>query len=308
MKRLKTLLITLLIVVTLAMSFGCGTTNTTNSSSTSSSSNSSVRPTTSSTSSISSISPDDSSTSKSPIIPRVDSPAESGSGLIIPEIDSDEDSGTQTPSSKEEESSNSSSWVPSIIDRDESSNVFDEIDDSVKYTYNASTVKFTTVNGSFSTSSGSGTYSDFKTTNTYSLAVCTSVKFPYGTLSCDMKNVSDADSGIVFGLSGSGSSFWEGSGVSYYFFFLNKSGVAYLGKTDNGNWSVCKYVSYSYNTTSYYNLKVVFQGSKICCYVNGELLFAYRDSNVLKGTGFGIRSSQSGVEFKNISVTNNYNY
>lgn len=204
-----------------------------------------------------------------------------------------------------------SEWIADIIVKEDGGeDIFgDDFDDSIKYTYDSTTVAFSTVSGGFTTESGSGLFADHTSTTTGSMAVCTSVAFPYGTISVDVKTQTNTDTGIVFGLSCSNkTSFWEGYGVSYYFFFLGQDGTAYLGKTDNGHWTVVKIVDYTFNATDYFNLKVVYKGSAIYCFVNGALMFAVRDSAALTGTGFGIRTGASGVAFKNLTVTNDYVY
>ena len=202
-------------------------------------------------------------------------------------------------------------FVPDIVVKDEgSSDIFgDNFDDSIKYTYNSSTVIFRSVAGGFNTATGNGEFVDFTSTAAGSMSVSTSVSFPYGTISCDVKTVADTDSGIIFGLSDGGrNSYWEGGGISYYFFFLGRDGTAYLGKTDNGTWYVVKTIDYTFNYTDYYNLKVVYKGSAIYCFVNDDLVFACRESSPLTGTGFGVRAGASGVSFKNLTVTSDYVY
>ena len=201
-------------------------------------------------------------------------------------------------------------WIPDIVVKEDDTNIFDDdFDDSVKYTYNASTVTFKTVAGSLTTAQGSGIFTDFTTTAQGSMAVCTTQAFPYGTISVDVKTLTNTDSGIVFGLSDSGANtYWEGNGVSYYFFFLGQDGTVYLGKTDNGRWYVVKIVDFTFNANTVYNLKVVYKGSAIYGFVDGDLKFAVRDSEPLSGTGFGVRSGASGVQFTNLTVTNDYVY
>ncbi len=205
-------------------------------------------------------------------------------------------------------------WMPQVLVKDndptETDKLNSDFDDSTKYTYNSSTVAFKTVAGALTTQAGTGEFPTFTTTAGNSMAVCNTAQapFPYGTISCDVKTVTDTDSGIVFGLSSSAPSYWEGAGIGYYFFFLGRDGTAYLGKTDNGMWYVVNIVDYSFNSVDTYNLKVVFKGTTIYCYVNNDLMFAVRDTAALKGTGFGVRSGAAGVVFSNLTVTNDYNY
>ena len=65
-------------------------------------------------------------------------------------------------------------------------------------------------------------------------------EFIYGHLSVDINIGNEKkDNGIIFSLEDNDlANFWEGNQVSYYFYFISISGTAYLGKTDNGNWSM----------------------------------------------------------------------
>lgn len=202
-------------------------------------------------------------------------------------------------------------WIPDIIDRDEPNDEFlDDFDDSQTYVYSRETVTLEKVNGGILNGEDEGGLGNYVTTGANSMAVSTteSAPFPYGTITCSVKTKTNTDSGIVFGLNSNVSSFWEGSGISYYFFFLGRDGTAYLGKTDNGIWAECHVVTYAFNANDFYRLKVVYIGNKICCYVNDELMFGIRDNNSLKGTRYGVRSGASGVEFKDLTITNEYRY
>ena len=214
----------------------------------------------------------------------------------------------ETSAAEVDDSVPAGKWIPEIIDRDTATDI--AFDDSVKHDYNSMNVTFQTVNGTMTHVVGNGTFSDFRTTSDYALTVSASASEPfrYGTLSCDVKTPTTTDSGIVFGLTSNISPFWEFYGVSYYFFFLGRDKTAYLGKTVDGNWFVCKIVDYTFNASDYYNLKVVWAGGKICCYVNGDLVIGYRDLSPLQGGRFGVRSSSAGAEFRNIVVKSDYEY
>lgn len=174
-------------------------------------------------------------------------------------------------------------------------------DDSVKYSYSYA---FRTVNGQISAENGVYTAQAAN-----SMAVDNKTAFPYGTISCTVRSNNTNDSGIVFGLSENGaSSYWE-NGVSYYFFFLGQGGNAYLGKV-NGGWSALKVVKFTsaIDSSKDYTLKVVLKSNKICCYIDGELMFGYKDEKFLEGTCYGLRAGAAGVTFSNVSVTNEYFY
>ncbi len=214
-------------------------------------------------------------------------------------------------SSEPGEQPESKPWTPAIIDDDPDKSIGDDvIDDSARYVYDNATVSFTAANGGYSTS-GSGALYNLTATRNDSLIVSTteSSPFGYGTFSATFKPVADADIGIVFGLDSTSNYFWEGRGINYYFFFLGRDGKnAFLGETKNGEWYTCTYKAFTFNTIEEFNLKVVLRGTKICCYVNDELVFGYRDANVLKGTRWGVRSGAANVTFSNIFVTNDYLY
>ena len=102
----------------------------------------------------------------------------------------------------------------------------------------------------------------------------------------------------------------EGEGIEYYFLFLGQGGSAYLGKTQNGKWSTLKVVQLSsaVDENKDYNLKAVYASNKILFYIDGELIFGYKDSAALKGTKFGFRTGASGVTFKDFTATSEYLY
>ena len=235
-----------------------------------------------------------------PVSPKVVREAEAPEGTVAPSV-------KEQASQPDEEGV----WVPEIIDRDKDNTLGDEsIDDSIRYTYDKDLCSLFAASGGMVTSEGTGALLDYDTTAANTLMVSTeqSSPFPYGTFSCDVRTAKDTDSGIVFGLSSSSVSFWEGNGTSYYFYFLGRDGTAYLGKTDNGSWYVLKIVDYSFNFEDYYNLKVVFRGSKILCYVNNDLVLSYRDMTPLTGTRWGLRSGAASVSFKNVVLTSDYSY
>jgi len=234
------------------------------------------------------------SPSRNPVNPQVQGSASANTNVISAQISA---SSSQT----------SQSWIPEIIVGETGAEV-PNIDDSVKYDYSASKLSFRVANGTFSETNVSNKISNWTTTGTNNLLYTTSVAFPYGTITCNVKTLTTTDSGIVFGLSSSSTTFWEGSGISYYFFFLSQEGTAYLGKTNNSTWSILKQVAYNFNDTDTYQLKVIYQGSKICCYVNNEFMIGVRDIAPLSGTAFGIRSGASGVSFTDLAITNDYLY
>lgn len=128
-------------------------------------------------------------------------------------------------------------------------------------------------------------------------------EFVYGSLQATMNtNGGQADNGIIFSLTTNEThTYWE-SDVSYYFFFINFSGGAYLGKVDYGTWTACQYAPISgYNPNSSYTLKVEKDDTTINCYINDILYFTHADPFPLEGTGYGLRAGGTNVSYTNIT-------
>ncbi len=132
------------------------------------------------------------------------------------------------------------------------------------------------------------------------LAVREGDTFAYGSLSATFTHSGNADNGIVFGLSAPASgSFWEGYGISYYFFFLDTNGTVRLGKTDNGLWTNCAETPGGFTDGSH-TLKVERDDITINCYVDDVLYLSFTDSNPLLGTDYGLRAGAVGVAYSNV--------
>ena len=166
---------------------------------------------------------------------------------------------------------------------------------------------YTAVNGSITVGENY-----VKSASANALAIYNDGEFSEGTISMQFKLGSTAgDNGIIFGLKNDTGRkiFWEGQGVTYYFFFVSQSGKAYLGKTTNGEWTVCGEVplnDYSLNKT--YTLKVSRDKSNsgydlINCFVNDVLYISYKDTVALDGTGYGIRAGSRGVEYGDFTIS-----
>lgn len=169
------------------------------------------------------------------------------------------------------------------------------VDDSVPYTYDP---VFSTRSGRWTESGGTYTSGAAK-----SLAVDTSTPFRYGTFSCHIKTDPASDNGLVFCFSGDDT--WEG-GNSYYFYFLDMNGGLYLGKV-NGGWKYLnRIVLTSFSASAVHELKVVLSGRKILCYLDDELMFYYRDDDLLTGSGYGIRAGGANVVYSDVHVTSTY--
>ena len=125
--------------------------------------------------------------------------------------------------------------------------------------------------------------------------------FTDGTITATIKTVAGSDSGIVFGLTDNGkTNFWEDKDVSYYFFFINVNGDAYLAKAGGEPaWQQCGAVTHiaDFNAANTYTLKVVRNGNNIKCYVNDTLYVDFTDEAALSGTKYGYRAQAAGVEY-----------
>lgn len=152
-------------------------------------------------------------------------------------------------------------------------------------------------NGSFASAT-----SGLKSSSSNSLAVKNNSSFKYGTLSAKVTlGGTKNDCGLVFGLTSSASTYWEGSGISYYFLFISSTGYISLGKTDNGNWSNSGWIQLNnFSENASYTLKVVRDDSTVYCYVDNSLKITFADSSVLTGTGYGVRAGASNVTFSEI--------
>lgn len=168
-------------------------------------------------------------------------------------------------------------------------------------TYLQSAQYYSQASGSFvQTEEGS-----FVSAGTNNLCVSSSIKFVDGALSVDMElSGQDSDNGIVFALNDSNKeTYWEGSGIEYYFFFASLSGLAYLGKTANGSWTVCATRQIQdFNNAGKYNIKISKANDTILCFINNELYLAYTDPTPLSGTGFGLRAGARGIKYTNLKL------
>ncbi|MFA6860776.1 MAG: GDSL-type esterase/lipase family protein [Bacilli bacterium] len=139
-----------------------------------------------------------------------------------------------------------------------------------------------------------------------SLCVNESKELTSGSIEATMNlgSSSSSDSGIVFGLSDNDqSTYWEGKNISYYFFFTSLSGLAYVGKTDNGQWSILQMKQIpDFSNSGTYTLKAVFDGKYSTFYLNGEKYFSNIQSSPLTGGKWGLRAGKSGVVYTKIKA------
>ena len=222
------------------------------------------------------------------ITPKVSMVGDSAE-VLIPEI-SDE---------KPEEEQPREPFIPSIEDDEPFVDMEESRDFSKQYDYQHAdlTMRY----GKFDISN-----SIYTATNASTLYAHTSsyAPFPYGTISADIMN-NGSDSGIVFGLSSSKSTYWEGSGVSYYFAFISYEGILFLGKTDNGTWSSLAYTDIvGFDQSKTYNLKVLYRVDKIILFLDDVPMVYFRTEKPLIGTGWGIRTGAVGAQISNVVVSN----
>ncbi len=233
--------------------------------------------------------------------PQTRNPDKTGDGASAEQV-TPETSGSQgSDSGSSDSSSSGSNWQPGIFDYDQDIPIGGNYDFSTVYDYTGATLtaasgNMTAIAGVYEATSGAAIYANRNT----------STPFPYGTYSADVIN-KGTDTGIIFGLTASASTFWEGAGISYYFFFVSMSGSAYLGKTDNGAWSALVTPSISgWSATTKYNVKVIFKGNKILGFIDGKHMLTYTDASPLTGTGWGIRAGGTGATIENLQITSSF--
>jgi|GEM_PF-4441033 len=168
---------------------------------------------------------------------------------------------------------------------------------------------YTVENGAFAYASGVLT-----SASDSSLALSKGLSLTHGSYSAKVTKPTSAmsDAGLVFAVTApEGTPFWEqAAGVSYYFFFINVDGNAYLAKILGDGATVWNQLGGVYEVASYSDgkeatLKVDFDGTYIDAFVNGTQYIRYKDSAPLTGTGVGIRASLSGVAYRDLAVEAN---
>ena len=189
-------------------------------------------------------------------------------------------------------------FVPEIIDPDPFVDIEETGDYSTEYDYTNASVSArygncTIDNGTYTATTSASIYANFDE----------QTPFPYGTLNATVKS-NGGDTGVIFGLTSNQFSFWEGSGISYYFAFVNKDGVAYLGKTDNGKWSELGTATIpSFSTQATYNLSVLFRGNRIIMSIDNVIYVNTRDFAPLTGTAWGLRTGIVGATVSNLTAS-----
>ena len=136
------------------------------------------------------------------------------------------------------------------------------------------------------------------------LAVNKNGSFAEGTLVAGIKTAGGSDNGILFGLIESSEELYWETGASYYFFFINLNGDAYLGKV-NAGWTQCGNVTHisDFDASKTYILKVEWKDGNIKCYVDDALYIDYTDAAPLSGTKYGYRAAGTGTVYSAITVS-----
>lgn len=113
-----------------------------------------------------------------------------------------------------------------------------------------------------------------------------------------------SQNGLVFSLSSDKTdNYWEGAGISYYFFYITETGRACLGRTDNGKWNtIFEKVIRPFDNTKTYHMKAVKGTEGIYCYVDDILYGTYMDNAPLTGTKIGLRAGDMNATFSNVRV------
>ncbi len=228
------------------------------------------------------------------IVPEFKEEGESIEILEPSEIKNEENPGDGTTEEKEPYIP----FVPEIVDPDAFIDIDSPRDFSKQYDYSS----YTLLGKNGNCELEQGVYTSTTTSALYATTDSEN-SFPYGTYSADIK-FNSTDTGLIFGLSSTSASFWEGNGTSYYFAFINKEGFAYLAKSVDGNWKelqVAKIANFDVDGT--YRLSVLHRVDRILVFINDVIYVNYRESTPLTGTGWGVRFGGSGASIGNINIS-----
>ncbi len=124
-----------------------------------------------------------------------------------------------------------------------------------------------------------------------------------GTIEVDVSLSGDyTDNGIIFNLEENNKeTYWE-SGVSYYFYFVNLNGYAFLGKVNNGSWSPLAYSNIeNFDPIGNYKLKIVKDNDKIYCFLDNKIVFMCIDSSI-KGNKVALRAGGKNIGFSSLKI------
>lgn len=157
--------------------------------------------------------------------------------------------------------------------------------------------------GSFEAGESAGEY---RSVGGNSIGVLTEKTFAQGTF-CGTVTAGAAagDNGLIFALPANAPKlFWE-SETSYYFVFIAASrGAIQLAKVGAPDWATLSEQAIpSFNAANGYDVRIVWNGSRIAVYVNGALMIDYTDTSPLSGTQVGIRTQAAGITFGGFTVS-----
>lgn len=145
--------------------------------------------------------------------------------------------------------------------------------------------------------------SGFVSSGRNSILVNDSRTFKNGTIEVDVSLSGDrTDNGIIFGLEENDNEIYFESGVSYYFYFVNLNGLAFLGKVNNGKWSALNYCTIKdFDEYGNYKLKIVKNEDKIYCFLDNEVVFMCIDDSI-QGEKVALRAGGSSIGFLNLKI------
>lgn len=129
-----------------------------------------------------------------------------------------------------------------------------------------------------------------------------------GTVSVKMNPGSDGNNGIVFGIKTEKDEFYDREqGVSYYFFHISSTRTARLLRIENTSAVKCEEVGLTagYSSSDESELKVIVDGARIMCYVNGAMYVDYTDAHPIGGDRVGIRATSAGAVFRDFETSAN---
>lgn len=136
-----------------------------------------------------------------------------------------------------------------------------------------------------------------------SILVSDSRALKNGTIEVDLSLGGNfTDNGIIFGLEENNNEEYFENGVSYYFYFVNRDGLAFLGKVNNGTWTPINYkVIQNFDPYGNYKLKIIKDNERIYCFLDEEIVFMASD-NTIQGEKIALRAGGNNVGFSNLKV------
>ncbi len=169
---------------------------------------------------------------------------------------------------------------------------------------------FKVVNGSYDNNN-----TEVISSSKNSIIVSNSRTLTNGTIEVNVSLSGDlTDNGIIFSLENNNKDTYFESGVSYYFYFVNLNGLAFLGKVNNGTWSPISYKNIvNFDPLGNYKLKVIKDNEKIYCFLDDNIVFMANDDTIhgnkvaLRAGGTNVGFSSLKIEEINSSSNENYN-